>query len=231
MNTINYAALLLDFDGTTVDSEPLHGRAHQQLLASKGIDISEQEILGNIGKSDRLFYLDLMKRFNITGDVMEWMAGKMEFLKAIYRKEGLQLRPGITAVLQDAEEQGVPVILVTSTEREVAALGLQIIGLDRRISSRICSEDVVNRKPHPEPYLLAAKRLSVPAERCLVLEDSPNGIKSGVAAGATVIALEGLISRADLLAAGASRCVKNLADIVPLHRQSRATGTFRRVKK
>ena len=54
-STRTFAAILLDFDGTTVDSEPLHCRAHQQFLRSQGIDISEQEIYGNVGKLQQVF--------------------------------------------------------------------------------------------------------------------------------------------------------------------------------
>jgi HAD superfamily hydrolase (TIGR01509 family) len=228
MQTRNFAAILLDFDGTTVDSEPKHCRAHQLFLSAQGIDISESEVMGNIGKSDRLFYLELMRRFNKTGDVMAWMAGKTEILKEMYRTEGLDLRPGIVELLEDAARLGVPVCLVTSTEREVAALGLQVVGLDRRIAARVCYEDVVQRKPHPEPYLLAAKRLGVPAGRCLVLEDSPNGVRSGVASGATTIGLVGIIPQADLLKAGAAWCVESLVELIPIHQQPGATSTFRR---
>jgi HAD superfamily hydrolase (TIGR01509 family) len=229
MKTHTFAAILLDFDGTTVDSEPLHCRAHQHFLARQGINISEAEILGNIGKSDRMFYLELMQRFGKQGDVMAWMAGKTEILKDIYRSEGLILRPGVRELLDDAARHGVPVSLVTSTEREVAALGLAVIGLDKRISARVCYEDVVNRKPAPDPYVLAAKRLGVPPERCLAIEDSPNGVKSAVAAGAVTVALVGMISKADLMAAGASRCVESLTELVPLQVQPGATSTFRRV--
>ena len=230
MKTHTFAAILLDFDGTTVDSEPLHCRAHQRYLSTQGIDISEAEIIGNIGKSDRLFYLDLMQRFGKNGDVIAWMAGKTEILKELYRIEGLVLRPGIMELLDDAAWQGVPVCLVTSTEREVAALGLSVIGLDKRISARVCYEDVANRKPAPDPYLLAAKRLGVPPERCLALEDSPNGVKSAVAAGAVTVALIGMISKNELIAAGASRCVHSLAELVPLNVQPGATSTFRRIE-
>jgi HAD superfamily hydrolase (TIGR01509 family) len=229
MKTHAFAAILLDFDGTTVDSEPLHCRAHQLFLATQGINISSDEIMGNIGKSDRIFYLDLMQRFGKSGDVMEWMAGKTEILKDLYRTEGLELRPGVMALLEDAATQGIPVCLVTSTEREVAALGLSVIGLDKRIAARVCYEDVTNRKPAPDPYLLAAKRLGIPAERCLALEDSPNGVKSAVAAGAMTVALVGLIAKKYLLDAGASRCVNSLAELVPLNVQPGATNIFRRI--
>ncbi len=119
--------------------------------------------------------------------------------------------------------------LVTSTERRVAQVGLEIVGLDRRLMSRVCYEDVERRKPAPDPYLLAAKRLGVPPQRCLALEDSVNGTIAAVSSGALTVGLVGLTSAADLLAAGAKRCVHSLAELIPLRAQPGATNTFRRV--
>lgn len=228
MSTRTFAAILLDFDGTTVDSEPLHCRAHQQFLRSQGIDISEAEIYGNVGKSDRLFYLDLMARHGKQGDVFQWMEGKTDLLLEIYRTEGLELRPGVKDLLDHAFEQGVTVCLVTSTERRVAQVGLEIVGLHQRIMNRVCYEDVERRKPAPDPYLLAARRLSIPPQRCLALEDSANGATSAATAGALTVGLVGLTSAKDLLAAGAKRCVHSLAELIPLTAQPGSTNTFRR---
>ena len=83
MSTRTFAAILLDFDGTTVDSEPKHCAAHQRFLRTQGIDITEAEIYGNVGKSDRLFYLDLMAKFGKQGDVFQWMEAKTEELLKI----------------------------------------------------------------------------------------------------------------------------------------------------
>jgi len=228
MSTRTFAAILLDFDGTTVDSEPLHCRAHQQFLRSQGIDISEAEIYGNVGKSDRLFYLDLMARHGKQGDVFQWMEGKTDLLLEIYRTEGLELRPGVKDLLDHAFEQGVTVCLVTSTERRVAQVGLEIVGLHQRIMNRVCYEDVERRKPAPDPYLLAARRLSIPPQRCLALEDSANGATSAATAGALTVGLVGLTSAKELLAAGAKRCVHSLAELIPLTAQPGSTNTFRR---
>lgn len=226
-----FAALLLDFDGTIVDSEPRHCEAHRRFLATQGITASDADLIGNIGKSDRLFYLELMARHGKTGDVLEWMAGKTDLLLDIYRAEGLALRPGVRALLDHAFAEGVPVCVVTSTERRIAALGLELIGLDRRLPSRVCYEDVTRRKPDPQPYQLAAARLGVPPERCLVVEDSATGVTAAVAAGAVTMGFVGLTSADQLTAAGASRCIHSLDELVPLHSLPGATATFKRIKR
>lgn len=231
MSVRTFAALLLDFDGTIVDSEPKHCEAHRRFLASQGITASDDELYGNIGKSDRLFYLDLMARHGRSGDVQAWMEAKTAILMDLYRSDGLELRPGVRALLDHAWSEGVPACVVTSSERRLAALGLELTGLARRLPMRVCYEDVVRRKPDPAPYLLAAARLGVPPERCLAVEDSANGARSACSAGAVVVGFIGLTSGEALADAGAGRCIHALDELIPLQAQPGATATFKRAKR
>jgi HAD superfamily hydrolase (TIGR01509 family) len=223
-----FAAVLIDFDGTIVDSEPRHCIAHRRFLATQGIEVGDEVVYGNIGKSDRAFYLELMASFGKRGDVDAWMAAKTELLLELYRSDGLELRPGVAQLLDHARHEGLACCVVTSTERRVASLALELVGFAQRLPMRVCYEDVTARKPNPEPYLLAASRLGVPIERCLVIEDSVSGVTAGVAAGANTVGLVGLTDESALLAAGAVRCVHSLEELIPLGHQPGATTTYRR---
>jgi HAD superfamily hydrolase (TIGR01509 family) len=225
----SYAAVLIDFDGTLVDSEPKHCQAHQRQLANQGIHITIDEIMGNVGKSDRTFYLGLMERHGKSGDVDAWMQAKTDILLELYRTTGLNLRPGVRALLDHARSEGLCCCVVTSTERRAAALGLELCGLSERLPMRVCYEDVSARKPDPAPYLLAARRLSVPIEHCLVIEDSVSGVTAGHAAGAPTVALLGHAPEADLVNAGAMRCVGSLEDLIPINpHQAGGTTAYRK---
>ena len=207
------AALLLDLDGTMVDSEPRHFEAHKRFLASVQMPVSQDDVVGNVGKGDLVFYRSLLERAGRTADVVAWVRQKTELLEAMYRTEGLDLRPGVLGLLAHAFDTGVFAHIVTSAERSLAALSLQVTGLAQRLPARICHEDVVHHKPNPEPYLLAAARLAVPPQRCLVIEDSISGVKAGVAAGCHVIGFVGIITANDLRAAGAHRTVMTLDEV------------------
>ncbi len=209
---MTYAALLLDLDGTLVDSEPRHFHAHRTFLATQGITATDEMVVGNIGKGDHSFYQHLMKTHGISADAAAWVERKTALLMESYRIEGLALRPGVHELLARALAEGIACTVVTSAERRLCALSLDVAGLAKRLASRICHEDTVEHKPHPAPYLLACRRLSVPPQRCLVIEDSVSGVRSGKAAGCTVFASPGLVSAAELLAAGADRCVASLAE-------------------
>ncbi len=209
------AALLLDLDGTLVDSEPRHVRSHQLFLAGENVAISAEECIGNIGKGDRAFYARIIAERALQGDPDAWVARKTELLMRSYREQGLALRPGAQELLESAFRLGIPCVVVTSAVRELCRLSLEVTGLAHRLMARVCHEDVRSHKPDPEPYLLAAARLGVPPGRCLVVEDSLAGVASGCAAGCTVIGFGGMVPAAALQSAGAHRTVTSLADVLP----------------
>ncbi len=209
------AALLLDLDGTLVDSEPRHVRSHQVFLASQGVEISAEECVGNIGKGDAAFYARIIAERSLKGDPDAWVAAKTDLLMRSYRDQGLALRPGAEALLEAAFRLGVPCMVVTSAVRELCRLSLEVTGLASRLMARICHEDVREHKPDPEPYVLACARLGVPPARCVVVEDSLAGVSSGRAAGCEVVGFGGLVPAAALQSAGAHRTVTTLADVLP----------------
>ena len=216
------AALLLDLDGTLVDSEPRHRDAHCRFLATQGIQASDEVIFANIGKGDLPFYAHLINLHGAQGDPQAWIERKTEMLMEDYRIRGLALRPGVHELLAQAASGGIAIIVVTSAERHLATLSLEVAGLAQRLPARICHEDTREHKPHPAPYLLAAQRLGVPPDRCLVVEDSHIGVAAGKAAGCTVIGYPGLISAEALIKAGANRCVTSLTQVLTAPPQAMA---------
>ncbi len=196
------AALLLDLDGTLVDTEPRHIRAHEIFLARQDMPFTAQDLLDNIGHSDQALFSLLAQRQGREVDVAAWVTGKTEVLLEVYRDEGLPSQPGAAEVIDQARAMGLTCMVVTSSERRVAVAALTAGGLIDRLPMRICREDTPRHKPHPEPYLLACKRLS--------------GVRAAVAAGMTVIGYQSLVSAKDLANAGARRVVSDLRELLPL---------------
>lgn len=212
------AALLLDLDGTLVDSEPCHFRAHEIFLALHGIAVTQADLIGNIGKGDPEFYTLLAARHGLAVDIPAWVADKTEVLLGIYREGKLPCQPGVTALLDHASAEGITCCIVTSSERRVAAAALGSAGIAARLPMRVCREDTPRHKPDPGPYLLAASRLGLPPASCLVIEDSVSGMRSAIAAGMPAIGFAGLIPAQRLREAGAMRTITDHADLVPLAR-------------
>lgn len=218
------SALLIDLDGTLLDTEPLHFEAHRRFLAGRGVVPSEAELVGNIGKGDREFYRDLIQTHGLDGDPDAWVAEKTAILAGIYRADGVPLRPGVHGLLAHAAAQGVPCVVVTSSGRELARCALEVAGLDVRLPMRVCHEDTRRHKPHPEPYLLAAVRLGLPPAACLAIDDSSSGVAAARTAGCPVVAMRGHLPEAAVRAAGALRMLDSLAELVPLRALAFAAG-------
>jgi HAD superfamily hydrolase (TIGR01509 family) len=190
-------AVLFDMDGLLLDSEPLWFEAESAVMARLGVPWAaedQEELLG--GSLERTVSYMLGKARARPGaaggragaaQVGRWLlAGMTELILA----RGVPLRPGARELLAEVAAAGMPHALVTSSHREVMQAALEASKLEFAVT--VCREDVAKGKPGPEPYLRAASLLGVPAAGCVVLEDSPNGIASGLAAGCTVIAVPSL---------------------------------------
>ena len=179
------AAVLWDMDGTLVNTEPYWISAETELIEAHGGTWSHEEALQLVGsgldtsagilqaKGVALSASEIIDR--LTDRVMQQL---VEF--------GIPWRPGARELLTDLREQGIPTALVTMSIGRMAhhvADRLGFVGFDAVVSG----DDVVNSKPHPEPYLRGAELLGVKPEDCISIEDSEPGIRSAAAAGTVVI--------------------------------------------
>jgi len=190
-----YEAILFDFDGVLVDSEPLHFACWRQVLLTVGIDLDWESYRDHcIGVADR--------------DMARWLATRArrpitpEQIWELYpRKSRLYLErvasdppfPEATRRLLPALSRSYKLAVVSSSGRSEVEPLLVAGGLRPYFATIVAGEDVERHKPAPEPYLTAARRLGV--RRALVVEDSEPGAASGLAAGFDVLRIE----RADRL--------------------------------
>ena len=103
-------------------------------------------------------------------------------------RTGLRWHPGAFDLLRAVRAAGIPTALVTSSPRALVEIALDTLGRDN-FDTVVAGDEVVAAKPHPEPYLTAARLLGVPIERCVAIEDSPTGVASALASGAAVLAV------------------------------------------
>lgn len=118
---------------------------------------------------------------------------------------------GVSALLRALKEHGIPTALVTSGARWKVDAVLAQLGLAGLFTVEVAAGDIRQGKPHPECYLLAAQKLLKPPERCIVFEDSINGMIAGVAAGALGIGVRPAHLAAALLDVGAQYVVADFA--------------------
>lgn len=183
-------ALLLDLDGTLIDSEMLHAAGLVRLCRDRGVELTQREALFVIGHGWREIFDELRLGERLGLGLTEVIAGTVA-AKAVLFGEGLELPvlPGVRELLALARTHAIPVAIVTGSarcelEQALPALGLRAADL----AASVCAEDVPRGKPNPDGYLRAAQLLAVPPAACLVVEDSEAGIAAGLAAGMRVLA-------------------------------------------
>jgi beta-phosphoglucomutase-like phosphatase (HAD superfamily) len=178
-------ALLWDLDGTLVDSEPVHGAAFDGALAELGLEVADDFHARTLGVNEAKVHEMLVAETGVDLDLDTWRAIKWSH----YRRFAgdIRRRAGVAEVALGWAARGTPSAIVSNSTAAEVAIALSATALDEALTTIVSFADVTQGKPDPEGYLLAARRLGVPPEICLVVEDSPVGAAAGLAAGMRVI--------------------------------------------
>jgi HAD superfamily hydrolase (TIGR01509 family) len=186
------AAVLWDMDGTIIDTEPLWMAAEDALVTSHGGTWTHADGLSLVGSDLLESAVFLRERGNIPmtpPQIVEHMVG--EVLKGV--ADGVTWQPGVFELLTELRELGVPQALVTMSYRSLAEAVVRQLP-DGLFGAVVTGDEVTHGKPHPEPYLTAARELGVDPAGCVVIEDSPRGAASGLAAGALVLSIPNAVA-------------------------------------
>ena len=175
-----FRAYLFDCDGTIADSMPLHYLAWKQALGEWGCDYPEDLFYQWGGKPIREIIADLNRMHGLSMPVEE----------VAHRKEGLyyELLPKLTAVPEvlaeiESAHGRIPFAVVSGSTRESVVKSLEVLGLLEKFDLLVCAGEYARAKPAPDPFLMAAQKLGVAPENCLVFEDTDLGIQAAQAAG------------------------------------------------
>lgn len=184
-------AVFFDMDGLLVDTEEVWLEIETEVMARLGAEWTPAHQVHLVGGSMErtIDYMLAVSGASVAPEtVWEWMAGGMVARLA----GGVRVMPGAGELLDALRAEGVPVALVTSSLKEIAEAVLAHVGHDR-FDAVVTAGDVERTKPDPEPYLTATALLGVEPVRCVVLEDSPNGVAAATAAGCAVVAVPGVL--------------------------------------
>jgi HAD superfamily hydrolase (TIGR01509 family) len=183
------AGVLWDMDGTLVDSEKLWDVALYEAAEWLGGTLTEEQRLTLMGSNMDATSAYLLE---VTGHepTAEKIAATGEWIRertARLFDDALPWRPGAREALTAVRASGLPSALVTSTERSLTELALGTIGREF-FDVTVCGDEVDGlNKPHPEPYLRAARLLGVDPAGCVAVEDSQPGAASAATAGCVVL--------------------------------------------
>jgi HAD superfamily hydrolase (TIGR01509 family) len=180
-------AVLLDLDGTLVDTEGLWWAAESEVFADLGHVLDEAHRSVVVGGPMSRSLGHLMSVTGTTATLAELTVAinaRFEQLIAL----GVPLMPGARRLLGELSAQAVPTALVSASYRSTIDVMLLSLGPEH-FSFTLSGDEVTRTKPDPEPYLTAAARLGAAPGDCVVVEDTPTGVASARAAGCRVIAV------------------------------------------
>lgn len=178
------AAVLWDMDGTLIDSEPEWISAQERLVAEHSGVWTSADGLALVG-TDMVVTAVALQAAGVllpAAEIIERLTAEVTAALG----DRVDWRPGARDLVAELRMAAIPQAIVTTSPRsmaEVVAAGLPA----GSIQVIVAGEDVRNGKPHPEPYLLAARRLGVSPSECVAIEDSPTGLSAAIAAGTRAI--------------------------------------------
>ncbi len=213
-------ALIFDFDGVVMDSEPIHYEAFRQTVAPMGVDFSWEAYCADyLGFDDREGFAAILSdagRAPATYDLTELIATKTKIVQHLLATAADAI-PGTVEMLVAANNAGIPVAICSGALRVEVEVACEALGILPRIRTIVGADDVTKSKPDPESYQLALTRLSEVLGReldpaaCVAIEDSPIGLQSAIGAGLVTCALATSYDPAELTIA--TRVVANLTEI------------------
>lgn len=182
------AGVLWDMDGTLLDSEKLWDVAVYELADYLGGTMTVETrhaLIGSSGPNALAIIFDALElepHPAAVHDAGRWLERR---ITGLFRS-GVPWRPGARDALAMTRDAGVPMALVTNTNRALAEHALETLGREF-FDATVCGDEVAHGKPAPDVYLRAAELLGVPIDRCLAIEDSPTGVLAAEAARCSVL--------------------------------------------
>ncbi|MET4073431.1 HAD-IA family hydrolase [Hymenobacter sp. UYCo722] len=181
--------VIFDMDGVIIDTEPLHHHAFFALFAELGIAVSPADYASFLGKSTRNVFQLLKQQHHLPQHVEALVLRKRElFNQAFDEDAGLDLLPGVRALIEDLRRHGVQLVVASSASKATIARVFDRFGLDPYFTHRVSGEDFTESKPNPAIFLRAAELANTLVGECIVIEDAANGVAAAKAAGIYCIA-------------------------------------------
>ncbi len=184
-------AIIWDMDGVIVDTEPLHGKAYNQMFKAFNLDVSTAMYRSFTGQSTLNICKALVDYFKLDSAPQELVSSKRAFFNALFDNDpDLTLIDGFYECLQGYHKAGLTQVVASSASMDNINRVFARFNLNPFFAGKFSGADVPQSKPHPELFLKAAAFTGFTVKECMVIEDSTNGIKAAYAAGIPCVAFK-----------------------------------------
>ena len=181
--------IIFDMDGVLVDSEPFICEAAIKMFEEMGQKVLPEDFLEFVGTGESRYIGGVAEKYGVELDIKQAKTRTYDiYLDIIIGR----LKPlgGVREFIDGCKSIGLKLAVASSADMRKVAGNLSEIGLPQEIfDAVICGEDVENKKPAPDIFLLAARKIGLPASECLVVEDAITGVEAAKAAGAMCLGI------------------------------------------
>lgn len=190
-----YQAIIFDFDGVIINSEPLHFQAFKVITDMLGIDMDRQTYLQEyMGFSDQVVFKKLLEIHNLdaTKYPVEWLTQQKGKQYAAL-VSSLDPCPGVVQLVEAANKKNLPLAICSGATRidiDTVLSTSSVKKIAHHFQLIVSANDVVNSKPDPSCYLLAAEKLNIDPKNCIAIEDSPVGLTAAKGANMYTIGVK-----------------------------------------
>lgn len=209
-NTRSIKAVIFDMDGVLTDSEPLINAAAIAMFKEKGLTVQPEDFHPFIGTGENRYIGGVAEKYGFPIDISEAKRRTYEIYLDLVPTD-LSAFPGAVALVKRCQSAGLRVAVASSADLIKIEANLHKIGLPPQDwNVLISAEDVVHKKPAPDIFMAAARKLGLTPAECVVIEDAVNGIQAAKSAGMRCVAVAqsfapDMLAQADLVRATISK--------------------------
>lgn len=207
-------AVLFDMDGLIFDTEGLYKASWQSAANEQGLVLTDEDYQSFIGVQDEECERRVAIKFGEALD-LERFCQVRDAMFSAEQDKGIPYQPGFAELFAHIKQNGLKCALVTSSP--IKKVTHHFAGTDyiSQFDAIVTAENVANGKPAPDCYLMACGQLDITPSSCLVLEDSNNGMRSGLDAGCQAIMIPDLLAPAEDIVSRATSIVDSLLEVKP----------------
>lgn len=208
-------AIIFDMDGVLVDTERFIAEAAIRFLRERGVEARPADFLPFVGTGENRFIGGVAEKYGLHLDIEDAKRRTYELYADLVHGQ-LEPLPGVKDFIAAAQSRGLKLAVASSADAVKIGINLREAGIPEEAFGAIVSaHDVTHTKPDPEIFVIAAQRLGIAPDQCLVVEDALTGVKAAKAAGMRCLGLTTTFAAERLLEAGADAIAPDLSAVPP----------------